>query len=98
MALVKKDYKNKVAGIDYEDIEDLSDIIDDVNDDKKYYVAAIAAAAADLVTKTLAIAQQAAAAAASSGTYGFSAGISLDLVGSKTKSENKIISSLASSI
>ena len=98
LALVKKDYKNKVAGIDYEDIEDLSDIIDDVNDDKKYYVAAIAAAAADLVTKTLAIAQQAAAAGASSGTWGFSVGISLDLVGSKTKSENEIISSLASSI
>ncbi|MDN5041700.1 hemagglutinin repeat-containing protein, partial [Aliarcobacter butzleri] len=82
---LKQRYKAKEVGIDYEDIEDLSDFIDELKSQEKYYVAAIAAATADLASKTAAIATQAAAAYASSGTLGFSAGISLDVNGEKSK-------------
>ncbi|MDN5104872.1 hemagglutinin repeat-containing protein [Aliarcobacter butzleri] len=82
---LKQRYKAKEVGIDYEDIEDLSDFIDNLKSQEKYYVAAIAAATADLASKTAAIATQAAAAYASSGTLGFSAGISLDVNGEKSK-------------
>ncbi|MDN5100126.1 hemagglutinin repeat-containing protein [Aliarcobacter butzleri] len=82
---LKQRYKAKEVGIDYEDIEDLSDFIDNLKSQEKYYVAAIAAATADLASKTAAIATQAGTAYASSGTLGFSAGISLDVNGEKSK-------------
>ncbi|MGE4542961.1 MAG: hemagglutinin repeat-containing protein [Pedobacter sp.] len=82
----KKAYRNKEAGVDYEDIEDLEELIDHVSDNEKYYVAAVAAATADLASKTVAIATQVATAASSSYTWGFSAGLALDLHGSKTNS------------
>ncbi|MFW2552397.1 hemagglutinin repeat-containing protein [Aliarcobacter butzleri] len=82
---LKQRYKAKEVGIDYSDIEDLSDFIDELKSQEKYYVAAIAAATADLASKTAAVATQAAAAASSSGTWGFSAGISLDVNGEKSK-------------
>ena len=81
-----KAYRNKEAGVDYEDIEDLEELIDHVSDNEKYYVAAVAAATADLASKTVAIATQAATAASSSYTWGFSAGLALDMQGSKTQS------------
>ncbi|WP_263834048.1 two-partner secretion domain-containing protein [Sulfurospirillum oryzae] len=95
---VKARYKAKEAGIDFEDIGDLQDLIDNVKDNEKYYVAAIAAAAADLATKTVAIASQVATAAASSGTWGFSAGLALDMKGSQLLSDAGYTKSLASSI
>ena len=76
---IKARYKAKEAGIDYEDIGDLQDLIDNVKDNEKYYVAAIAAAVVDLASKTTAIAAQAATAAASSATWGFSVGLALDM-------------------
>lgn len=82
---LKQRYKAKEVGIDYEDIEDLSDFIDNLKSQEKYYVAAIAAATADLASKTVAIATQANAAINSSVTLGFSAGISLDVNGEKSK-------------
>ncbi|MDN5089595.1 hemagglutinin repeat-containing protein [Aliarcobacter butzleri] len=82
---LKQRYKAKEVGIDYSDIEDLSDFIDNLKSQEKYYVAAIAAATADLASKTAAIATQAAAAYSSSITWGFSAGISLDVNGEKSK-------------
>ena len=96
--LLKQSYKNKEVGVDYSDIEDLSDFIDNLKSQEKYYVAAIASATADLASKTVAIATQTATAAASSGTLGFSAGVSLDLDGSKTNTQNKTTSSNASNL
>ncbi|MDD3325401.1 MAG: hemagglutinin repeat-containing protein [Sulfurospirillaceae bacterium] len=95
---IKTRYKAKEAGIDYEDIEDLNELIDTVKENEKYYVAAIAAAAADLATKTVAIAAQVATAAASSGTWGFSAGLALDVKGEELVTEALQTKSLASSI
>ncbi|WP_445143059.1 filamentous hemagglutinin N-terminal domain-containing protein, partial [Campylobacter sp.] len=39
---LKQRYKNKEAGIDYSDIEDLTDIIDNIKDEERYFVANIA--------------------------------------------------------
>ncbi|AOO65592.1 hemagglutinin repeat-containing protein [Sulfurospirillum halorespirans] len=95
---IKARYKAKEAGIDYEDIGDLQDLIDNVKDNEKYYVAAIAAATVDLTSKTIAIYSQAATAAASSATWGFSVGLALDMKGSQLLSDAGYTKSLASSI
>lgn len=89
-------YRAKEAGIDYEDIEDLRELIDHIKDNEKYYVAAIAAASADLASKTVAIAAQVATAAASSGTWGFSIGLALDLKGESLLEKAGITHPLAS--
>ncbi|NCB12272.1 MAG: adhesin, partial [Erysipelotrichia bacterium] len=95
---LKQQYKNKEVGIDYEDIEDLSDFIDDLKSQEKYYVAAIAAATADLASKTVAIATQAGTAANSSGTLGFSVGVSLDVNGNKSNTTSSSTTSNASNL
>jgi len=95
---LKARYKAKEAGIDMTDIEDLTDLIDNVKDQEKYYVAAIAAATVDLASKSAAIASQASAARASSYTYGFSAGLALDVKGSQLIADNLQTKSLLSSI
>jgi filamentous hemagglutinin len=66
LSTIKQQYRDKVPGVDFADIDDMSEIISNTKDDQKYYVAAIAAATADLASKTVAIAAQAATAAASS--------------------------------
>ncbi|MGE0052389.1 MAG: hemagglutinin repeat-containing protein, partial [Arcobacter sp.] len=95
---LKQSYKNKEVGIDYSDIEDLIDIIDNLKSQEKYYVAAIAAATADLASKTVAIATQGEAAATSGATAGFSVGVSLDVEGSKTKTNTTSQTSNASNL
>ena len=95
---LQADYKNKVIGVDYSDIEDLKEVISNLKDDEKYYLGAIALATADLASKTVAIASQAAAAASSSGTLGFSAGMALDMKGSKSTTETTATKSNASNI
>ena len=96
LSQLQTSYKNKEVGVDYSDIEDLQDIIDNLKSQDKYYKAAIVAANADLASKSVAVATQAAAAAASSGTWGFSAGVSLDVNGSKTNTNSNSTTSNAS--
>lgn len=95
---VKARYKAKEAGIDFEDIGDLQDLIDNVKDNEKYYVAAIAAATVDLASKTAAVFSQVATASTSYLTWGFSVGLALDMKGSQLVAENLQTQSLASSI
>ncbi|NLC27496.1 MAG: adhesin, partial [Campylobacteraceae bacterium] len=98
LSSLKEQYRNKEAGIDYVDIDDLADLIDNIKDQEKYYVAAIAAATVDLASKTVAITAQIATAAASSATYGFSVGVSLDVDGTQSKSNLKSTKSVGSSL
>ena len=53
--------------------------MNDLQADKKYYQANIALAISSLAAKTTALTTQVATATASSGTYGFNAGIELDI-------------------
>jgi filamentous hemagglutinin len=95
---LKEALKNKEIGIDRSDIEDLQEIISDLQSDESFYKTAIIAASLDVVSKTTALIQQTATAAQSSGTYGFSAGLSLDVEGSKTKTESSSQSAVASNL
>lgn len=95
---IEQEYAQKKPGVNYEDIEDLEDLISQIESDEEWYVAGIALAAVDLTSKITSLVQQSVAAAQSTGTYGFNAGIQLDIEGSKTKSENMSTSSLASNI
>ncbi|MDD5548625.1 MAG: hemagglutinin repeat-containing protein [Sulfurovaceae bacterium] len=98
LAQLKADYKNGVIGVDFEDIGDLEDLIDNVKDQEKYQIAAVAAATANLASANLAVAKQIATAAASSGTWGFNVGLALDVEGSKTKTNTSSTTSLASNL
>ena len=59
------------------DIDEMSELVGDLQADKKYYQANIALATSSLAAKTTALIAQVATATASSGTYGFNAGIEL---------------------
>ena len=93
---LKQAYKSKTPGIDGSDIEDLSDILENVNDEERYYKANIALAMANVEAKSLAlVAQVAAAAKAASNwyTFGFSVGVAASVNGHKSKSNsNEVIS------
>jgi len=87
-----------LLGINHSDIEELTDLIDNVKDEEKYFVANIALATTNVASKTTALISQTAAAASSSGTYGFSVGVAADISGSDTKSSSKQITSVASNL
>ena len=78
-----KDLKTQLAsnavGVDENDIDDLNEILGDMRSDSNIYKAAIALAIVDLASKTTAVITQTVTAASSSGTYGFSAGITMEI-------------------
>jgi len=76
---LKADLANGKIGIEQADIDEFQALIDDLAEDDAFYKANMALAAADLATKTLAVVTQMSTAASSSGTYGFSASLELDI-------------------
>jgi hypothetical protein len=76
----------------------LQGLIAATKDDEAYYIAAIAAATVNLASKTVAVYQQANAAGASTYTLGFSAGLSLDMKGSKTSTDTTATKSNGSNL
>ncbi len=95
---IKQRYRNKEVGIDYSDIEEVSEILEEYRDEEKYYKENILLATQNVNAKTLALVSQMAAAAASSGTYGFSVGVRADLATTKQESSLKQTSSNKSSL
>ncbi|WP_308367231.1 MULTISPECIES: hemagglutinin repeat-containing protein [unclassified Microbulbifer] len=95
---LEADYANGAPGVTQADIVELKQIIDDAEGDKEWYLAGVAAAAADVTAKTTLLVQQTATAAQSTATYGFNAGVQLDIDASKTDTESHQTSSLASSL
>ncbi|MCH9813918.1 MAG: hemagglutinin repeat-containing protein [Epsilonproteobacteria bacterium] len=79
LAKLKSEYNAKKPGVSLSDIKDLERLIQDSKEDEKWYVTNIAAATANLTSKTTLLAQQTAAAAQSTSTYGFNAGLQLDI-------------------
>src|SRR5690606_154039 len=53
LAALEADYRNKVPGVNYEDILELREILNDVEGDKEWYVAGVALAAANLTAKEI---------------------------------------------
>ena len=95
---LKNRYKAKEVGIDYSDIEDLQNIIEDVKDEEKYYLSNIALATANVASKTAALISQGAAASSSWVTWGFSVGASAELSGTTSKDSSKSSNSVASNL
>ena len=95
---LEADYANKPPGVSYEDVLELRELVDDVKGDKEWYVAGIALAAVNLTSKTTALVQQTAAAAQSTATYGFNAGVQLDIDASKTTTSIKETTAVASTV
>ncbi|MEH1009923.1 hemagglutinin repeat-containing protein [Campylobacter concisus] len=95
---IKQRYRNKEVGIDYSDIEEVSDILEEYRDEEKYFKENILLATENVNAKNLALITQMAAAIASSGTYGFSVGVRADLATTKQESSLKQTSSNKSSL
>lgn len=98
LSKLEQELTDKVPGVNYEDVEELQDLIEQVKSDEAWYVAGIALAVVDVTSKTTSLVQQGAAAAQSTGTWGFNAGLQLDIEASKTQSQQKQTTSLASNL
>ncbi|CAA6806123.1 MAG: Putative large exoprotein involved in heme utilization or adhesion of ShlA/HecA/FhaA family [uncultured Campylobacterales bacterium] len=95
---LKGQLKAGVPGVTSQDISELSDYIKEAKSDEAWYIASISAAALNLTSKTTQLAQQTAAAAQSSSTYGFNAGLQLDIDATKAESTNIATKSINSSM
>ncbi|MCZ4371320.1 hemagglutinin repeat-containing protein [Vibrio diazotrophicus] len=98
LTILEQEYQTKKPGVLFEDVEELRDLISEVKSDKAWYVAGVALASEDVVSKTTLLVQQAAAAAQSTGTYGFNAGLHLDVEASKTKASAQQTNSVGSQL
>ncbi|ENS5562875.1 hemagglutinin repeat-containing protein [Vibrio cholerae] len=98
LSTLEHEYADKKPGVTFEDIEELNDLISEVKSDEAWYVAGVALAAEDVVSKTTLLVQQTAAAAQSSGTYGFNAGLYLDIEASQTDSSTLTTTSVGSTL
>ena len=98
LTVLRQEYANKTPGVDFDDIDELGELISDLKSDEKYYLAGIAAATANLVSKTTIAIQQVQAASTSGGTWGFSAGLSLDMSGNKSTTTNNATNAVASNL
>ncbi|MEF1253366.1 two-partner secretion domain-containing protein [Vibrio sp. M260112] len=98
LSTLEQEFADKKPGVTFEDIEELNDLISEVKSDEAWYVAGVALAAEDVVSKTTGLTQQTAAAAQSSGTYGFNAGLHLDIEASQTESSSQTTTSVGSAL
>jgi hypothetical protein len=98
LAQMEADYENGEPGINYNDLLEMRELVEEVEGDKEWYQVGVVAASADLTAKTTALAQQTAAAAQSTGTYGFNAGVQLDIDANKSEETISETTSLASNI
>jgi hypothetical protein len=98
LAQLEAEYAAGAPGVNHGDIVELKNLLDDVKGDEAWYLAGIATAGANLVSKTTLLVQQTSAAANSGATYGFNAGLQLDIAASKTDSSLDATTSLASTV
>ncbi|MCG9647893.1 hemagglutinin repeat-containing protein [Vibrio brasiliensis] len=98
LATLEQEYTDRKPGVLFEDVEELRDLISEVKSDEAWYVAGVALATQDVVSKTTLLVQQTAAAVQSTGTYGFNAGIHLDVEASKTTASSQQTTSQGSQL
>lgn len=98
LATLEQEYKEQKPGVLYEDVEELRDLLSDVKSDEAWYITGITLAATDVTSKSTLLVQQTAAAAQSTGTYGFNAGLHLDIEASKTGTSSQQTTSVAPSL
>jgi len=95
---LEADYNSGVPGVNYADLIEMRELLEDVKSDEEWYVAGIALAAANTASKTTGLMQQTFAAANSAGTYGFNAGVQLDIEATQIQNEFEETTSQASNV
>lgn len=98
LATLKQEFADKAPGVSRDDIIELESLIGEVKSDEAWFIADITMATADVASKTTALIKQSAATYQSASTYGFNAGLNIDLEASKTNSSSEHTSSLASNL
>jgi len=95
---LEAEYAAGAPGVTYTDLIEMRELLEDVNSDEEWHVAGIALATASATSAATGLAQQAAAAGQSTVTWGFNAGLQLDIDASKTNSDYQESTALASNI
>lgn len=98
VAKLEQDLANNVPGVSQQDIDLLKYLIAESKQDEAFYIADIAMATTALGTKTNSLASTLVATGSSLATYGFNAGLQLDLEGQRQTNESTTTTSQASSI
>lgn len=98
LARLEQEYQDGVPGVRYGDVVEMRELVQDIKDDEEWYQAGVALAAANVAAKTTLMVQQVATAAQSTSTYGFNAGVQLDVDATKTTTSLENTTSLASNI
>ncbi|WCE32070.1 hemagglutinin repeat-containing protein [Vibrio sp. SCSIO 43137] len=100
LATLEQQYRDKEPGVNFEDVEELRDLVSDVKGDESWYQAGIVLATEDVVSKTTLAYQQGRALSESTSSFamGFNAGLELDLSASKSENQSQSTHSLASSL
>ncbi|MCY9846361.1 hemagglutinin repeat-containing protein [Vibrio caribbeanicus] len=98
LSTLEQELADKKPGVTQADIIELKGLIADVKADEEWYIGGIALATVDVTSKTTALTQQTAAAAQSTATWGFNAGIQLDIDASKTQTQSQQTTSQASQL
>ncbi|HMW48935.1 MAG TPA: hemagglutinin repeat-containing protein, partial [Cellvibrionaceae bacterium] len=95
---LKADLAAGTPGVTADDVQLLSELVRDLEDDRAWYQTGLALATVNLASASTALLQQSAAAAASTSTWGFNAGLQLDLSASETKEETFNSTSIGSTL
>ena len=98
LSAMEADLAAGVPGVSITDVVEMREILDDMEGDKEWYLTGIALAGVNLTSKTTQLAQQITAAAASVATYGFNAGVQLDIDATKSKTSVNEMTSVGSNI
>ncbi|SIO95900.1 hemagglutinin repeat-containing protein [Vibrio spartinae] len=100
LATLQADYAAKKPGVNFEDIEELQDLVSDLKGDEAWYAAGIALAAENVTSKTTLLYKQSHAAVNSitSGAFGFDAGLHLDIDADKQNSQSQRVTSVGSQL
>ncbi|HMY40028.1 MAG TPA: hemagglutinin repeat-containing protein, partial [Marinagarivorans sp.] len=95
---LRADLAAGTPGVTADDVQLLSELVRDLEDDRAWYQTGLALATVNLASANTALLQQSAAAAASTSTWGFNAGLQLDLSASEAKSETFKSTSIGSTL
>ncbi|SIO96659.1 hemagglutinin repeat-containing protein [Vibrio spartinae] len=100
LATLQADYAAKKPGVNFEDIEELQDLVSDLKGDEAWYVSGVALAAENVTSKTTLLYKQNRAAVNSitSGAFGFDAGLHLDIDANKQNSQSLQVTSVGSQL
>ncbi len=95
---MESDVANHVPGVNKDDLVELRELVQSAKDDEEFYQGGIALASVNLATAITSLVQQTIAATASSATWGFNAGVQLDIDATRSNTAESSTTAKGSSV